>query len=82
MDSTLTPEEGRIIELTAQGLTRWAIAERMGVNENTVRQYIRALCERYNCPMRDLPTAAGYVAEPGADEDEEEFSFLPGREPK
>ena len=77
MDKALTPQEEQVIELIAAGLTRWAIAERLGVNENTVRQHIRALCTRYNCPMRDLPEAAGYVAEPGDDEDDDEFSFRP-----
>jgi DNA-binding CsgD family transcriptional regulator len=53
----LTRAEQEIVDLVDEGLTRWAIAERLDLNENTVRQYIRNLCQRYNCPMRDLPAA-------------------------
>jgi DNA-binding CsgD family transcriptional regulator len=74
MDETLAPKQKIVVELISEGLTRWAIAERMGTNENTVRQYIRQLCEKYDCPMRDLPVAAGLVS---ADEADEAFTFRP-----
>lgn len=76
MDTTLTPQQRDVVTLIAEGLTRWAIAERLGVNENTVRQHIRVLCEKYDCPMRDLPVVAGMVA-PDEDEADEAFTFRP-----
>lgn len=60
------------MELIAAGLTRWAIAERLNLGENSVRETIRKLCAHYDCPMRDLPTVLN-VGPPVDDE----FSFLP-----
>lgn len=74
----LTPQKVQIVELIAAGLTRWAIAERLGINENTVRQYVRALCKQYDCPMRDLPEMTGISAPPdlALPDDEGEITFL------
>lgn len=55
--SSLTSREREIVGLIELGLTRWAIADRLGLNESTVRQYVRDLCTRFDCPMRDLPEA-------------------------
>jgi DNA-binding CsgD family transcriptional regulator len=78
MDESLTRQQKQVVELIAEGLTRWAIAERLDVNENTVRQHVRTLCVKYDCPMRDLPAAAGLVSE---DEADEAFTFHPSSEP-
>lgn len=45
----------KIVELIAEGLTRWAIAERIGISEFVTRERIRGLCARFDCNMRSLP---------------------------
>lgn len=47
--------ERKVVEKVEEGLIRWKIAEELGLGESTVREVIRRLCERYDCPMRDLP---------------------------
>lgn len=54
----LTDLERKVVDLIAAGYTRWKIAEELGLGETTVREVIRRLCTRYECPMRDLPEAA------------------------
>ena len=51
----LTKREALIVDLISEGFTRWKIAELSGMSENVVRAVIRDLCERYDCPMYDLP---------------------------
>lgn len=53
----LTKRELAVLELIAEGYTRWRIAEVLGLSEGMVRAVIRDLCQRYDCPMRDLPDA-------------------------
>lgn len=55
----LTYDEVQIVRLIAEGLTRWAIADRLELAETDVRGVIRRLCERYGCNMRDLPDCVG-----------------------
>jgi DNA-binding NarL/FixJ family response regulator len=56
---SLTPEERQIIELIAEGMARWGIAARLDLSQDRVRLVIRRLCERFDCPMVDLPAAVG-----------------------
>lgn len=67
----ISADERAVVELIAAGLTRWAIAERLGLGENSVRQTIRKLCAHFDCPMRDLPEVLG-VAPP----EDDDFTFL------
>ncbi len=59
MEPVLTHDEIQIVRLIAEGLTRWAIAERIGAAESDVRAVIRRLCALYDCNMRDLPDCVG-----------------------
>ena len=53
----LTAQQRRIIELTGEGYGRWKIGEILGLSEQTVRQYLRRLCQDFDCKARDLPEA-------------------------
>ena len=59
MGPTLSAEDRAIVELIGEGLTRWAIAERLDLSESSVRLIVRRLCTEYQCSMRDLPEAVG-----------------------
>lgn len=74
LDPTLNEEEKAIVRLVAEGLTRWAIADRLGRSENSVRLIIRNLCAHFNCSMRELPDAVGLEDE--EPEDDEDGAFL------
>lgn len=67
MTQTLTDREARIVALIGDGFTRWKIAELTGLSETTVRNTIRALCERYDCPMTQLPAAVDGGTPEGGD---------------
>jgi DNA-binding NarL/FixJ family response regulator len=54
---TLSTRQQQIVLLVSRGLTRWKIAEELGVSETTVRDEIRSMCDRFSCTMRDLPRA-------------------------
>lgn len=54
-EPALTERERAVVALIAEGYARWRIAELLGLSEAVVRRTIRGLCERYDCPMRDLP---------------------------
>lgn len=60
-EAALTHDDMQIVRLIAEGLTRWAIADRIGASESDVRAVIRRLCERYDCNMRDLPDCVGLI---------------------
>ena len=51
----MTPVEIQVVEMLGEGLTRWKIAEKMGLSESTVRRIIRRLCTEYGCTQRELP---------------------------
>lgn len=51
----MTAEDEAIVSLIDEGLARWAIAQRLGLSESSVRLIIRRLCAEYGCSMRDLP---------------------------
>jgi DNA-binding CsgD family transcriptional regulator len=53
----LTDLEEKVVDLIEEGYARWKIAELLGMGESSIRSTIRALCERYDCPMYDLPQA-------------------------
>lgn len=55
MAEALSNLERQIVGLIEEGYVRWKIAEQVGLGETKVREVIRALCERYDCSMRDLP---------------------------
>jgi DNA-binding CsgD family transcriptional regulator len=57
--SSLDADDLQIVRLISEGLTRWAIAERLGLAETDVRTVIRRLCAAYDCNMRDLPDCVG-----------------------
>lgn len=67
----LSTVEREVVELIAAGLTRWAIAERLQMSENAVRETIRKLCAYFDSPMRDLPERLGIEAPT------DDFTFLP-----
>lgn len=72
--NTLTTEERQIVELIAEGMARWGIATRLDLSEDRVRTVIRRLCERFDCPMVELPAAVGIRTI--ADDDDGELTFL------
>jgi len=51
-DSQLTPQQERVVELAAQGLTNRAIGERMFISESTVRFHVQKLKERLGARTR------------------------------
>lgn len=55
--SDLSAEDLAIVGLIGEGLTRWAIAERLDLSESSVRLIVRRLCTEFGCSMRDLPEA-------------------------
>jgi DNA-binding CsgD family transcriptional regulator len=50
----LTRTQVRVAELLGDGYARWKIAELLGLNERTVKDHIKTLCERYKCPPSDV----------------------------
>ena len=73
-DTSLTAEQRLIIELIGDGLRRDAIAIKLDLSEDRVRTVIRRLCERFDCPMVELPDAVGVRTI--ADDDDGELTFL------
>jgi DNA-binding NarL/FixJ family response regulator len=59
MEHALSAHDRAIVALIGEGLTRWAIAERLDLSESSVRLIVRRLCTEYQCSMRDLPDAIG-----------------------
>ena len=59
MPEALSYDDRQVVRLIAEGLTRWAIADRLGLAETDVRKAIRRLCAEYDCNMRDLPDCIG-----------------------
>lgn len=55
----LAYDDMQIVRLIAEGLTRWAIADRLELSESDVRAVIRRLCAQYDCNMRELPDRVG-----------------------
>lgn len=55
MKPAVSADDMAIVDLIQEGLTRWAIAERLDLSESSVRLVIRRLCETFECSMRDLP---------------------------
>jgi DNA-binding NarL/FixJ family response regulator len=48
----ITPQQERVLELTAEGLTNKAIAERLFISESTVRFHVQKLKERIGARTR------------------------------
>jgi DNA-binding NarL/FixJ family response regulator len=63
----LSYDDEQVVRLIAEGLTRWAIAERLSIPETDVRNVIRRLCKEYGVRMQKLPEAVGL---PPLDDDE------------
>lgn len=57
--SRLSYDDEQIVRLIAEGLTRWAIADRLDLAETDVRRIIRRLCTEYGCRMQNLPDRVG-----------------------
>ena len=51
----LGPRELQLVALIEEGYNRHAIARKMGLTPDTVRQYTSRLCEDYDCPGYLLP---------------------------
>jgi DNA-binding NarL/FixJ family response regulator len=47
--------EVQIVGLIEKGYGRYDIARTMGISAQTIRDYIAALCEDYDCRTHDLP---------------------------
>lgn len=56
----LSRQEGRVIELVAQGMTNKEIGMQMGLSDKTVKNYLRNLMEKLNLSRRS-EAAAFYV---------------------
>ena len=55
----LTPRQRQIVEGIKRHLTRDEIAAELGINSRVVKDHVQALCERYDCPARELPDKIG-----------------------
>lgn len=64
LPSDLTPQERRILDLVTQGLTNREIAERFGLAEKTVRNYVSTILGKMG--LRNRVQAAAYVARASA----------------
>jgi predicted ArsR family transcriptional regulator len=47
------------VEGIKRHLTRDEIAAELGINSRVVKDHVQALCERYDCPARELPEKIG-----------------------
>jgi len=50
--ATLTPQEDRILDMIADGLTNRAIAERLSLSEKTVKNYVSEIYSKLHVERR------------------------------
>jgi len=55
----LEPQEWRVVRFLADGSTQLEMAEEMGISRESVRTYIRRLCEEFDVPSAMLPETLG-----------------------
>jgi DNA-binding CsgD family transcriptional regulator len=53
----LTRREREVLDRIAEGMPRAEIARALGISESTVRAYVKSLCGKFHCSMRELPEA-------------------------
>ena len=51
-DEPLTPREVEVLELLAEGLSNKAIAERLGISDQTVKFHVAAICGKLGAANR------------------------------
>ena len=61
MGSAYTPTdtERDVARLIADGYARWAISIKLGLSDERVRDVIRNLCRRFDCPTIEVPEFLG-----------------------
>ncbi len=64
LPSDLTPQERRILDLVTQGMTNREIADRFGLAEKTVRNYVSTILGKMG--LKNRVQAAAYVARASA----------------
>ncbi len=62
-DSNLSPREGEVLQLVAQGATNKQIADSLFISENTVKTHLRNIMEKLHLANRSQ--AAAYAVEKG-----------------
>lgn len=63
MDADLSPREGEVLQLVAQGATNKEIAESLFISENTVKTHLRSIMEKLHLANRSQ--AAAYAIQRG-----------------
>ena len=62
-ESNLSPREGEVLQLVAQGATNKQIADSLFISENTVKTHLRNIMEKLHLANRSQ--AAAYAVEKG-----------------
>ncbi len=68
-EANLSPREGEVLQLVAQGATNKKIAESLFISENTVKTHLRNIMEKLHLVNRSQ--AAAYAVKKGLVQDEE-----------
>jgi len=63
IDAVLSPREGEVLQLVAQGATNKAIADSLFISENTVKTHLRNIMEKLHLANRSQ--AAAYAVQRG-----------------
>lgn len=61
MTVDLSVRERQVVGLLADGYDRHSIAEELGLSPDTIRTYIRRLCEEFGVPSAQLPGVLGVL---------------------
>lgn len=68
-DDVLSPREGEVLQLVAQGATNKEISESLFISENTVKAHLRSIMEKLHLANRSQ--AAAYAVKKGLVKDKE-----------